>query len=69
MTVSGITVDGGHGRVYNTSAFEIEVTEKAWRGRVPADNRMRVPLPPLHRELPEMVTVLHFTEAYGLTSS
>lgn len=64
-----ITVDGGHGRVYNATAFEIEVTEKAWRDGVPAGDRMRVPLPPLHRELQEMVTVLHLTDAYGPTFS
>ena len=64
-----ITVDGTHGRVYEASAKEIAVTEKAWQNGPPGVPRMHVPLPPLHRELQELVTVLHLTDAYGPTFS
>lgn len=64
-----ITVDGGHGRVYNASAEEITATEKAWQNGPPSVRRLHVPLPPLHRELQELVTVLHLTDAYGPTFS
>ena len=64
-----LTVDGSHGRVYAASAEEIGVTEKAWQHGPPAVRTMRVPLPPLHRELQELVTVLHLTDAYGPTFS
>lgn len=64
-----ITVDGGQGRVYEASPEEISTTEKAWQHGPPGVRRMRVPLPPLHRELQELVTVLHLTDAYGPTFS
>ncbi|MCX5864779.1 MAG: PEP-utilizing enzyme [Deltaproteobacteria bacterium] len=64
-----ITVDGSHGRVYVASAEEIAATEKIWQNGPPSLRMMRVPLPPLHRELQELVTVLHLTDAYGPTFS
>ena len=64
-----ITVDASHGKVYAASAEEIAATEKVWQSGPPAVRRMRVPLPPLHRELQELVTVLHLTDAYGPTFS
>lgn len=64
-----LTVDGNHGRVYNATAEEIAATEKSWQNGPPDLHRMRVPLPPLHRELQELVTVLHLTDAYGPTFS
>jgi pyruvate,water dikinase len=64
-----ITVDGGHGRVYEAGAQEIAAAEKSWQHGVPAVRRMREPLSPLHRELQELVTVLHLTDAYGPTFS
>ena len=64
-----LTVDGGHGRVYEAGAEEIAATEKAWRNGPPGVRLLRVPLPPLHRELQELVTVLHLTDAYGPTFS
>jgi pyruvate,water dikinase len=64
-----ITVDASHGKVYEASAEEITATEKGWQNGPPAVRRMRVPLPPLHRELQELVTVLHLTDAYGPTFS
>ena len=64
-----LTVDGSHGRVYAASAEEIIATEKAWQHGPPAVHMQRVPLPPLHRELQELVTVLHLTDAYGPTFS
>ncbi|MDG4476668.1 PEP/pyruvate-binding domain-containing protein [Thiovibrio frasassiensis] len=64
-----LTVDGSHGRVYKATADEIAATEKRWQNGPPQPHRMRVPLPPLHRELQELVTVLHLTDAYGPTFS
>ena len=64
-----ITVDGSHGRVHAASAEEITATEKAWQNGPPTGRMLRVPLPPLHRELQELVTVLHLTDAYGPTFS
>ncbi|MHB1185354.1 MAG: PEP/pyruvate-binding domain-containing protein [Desulfobulbia bacterium] len=64
-----ITVDGNQGRVYEASPEEISAAEKAWQHGPPGVRRMRVPLPPLHRELQELVTVLHLTDAYGPTFS
>jgi len=64
-----ITVDGGRGRVYEATAKEIGATEKAWQNGPPTARMMPVPLPPLHRELQELVTVLHLTDAYGPTFS
>ena len=64
-----LTVDGSHGKVYNATAEEIIATEKAWQHGLPAVRMQRVPLPPLHRELQELVTVLHLTDAYGPTFS
>ena len=64
-----ITVDGGHGKVYHAGAEEIEATEKAWKNGPPPLCATRIPLPPLHRDIQELVTVLHLTDAYGPTFS
>ncbi len=64
-----LTVDGDHGRVYAASAEEISAARQLWQqaGRIvqPASP----PLPPLYRELQELVTTLHLTDAYGPTFS
>lgn len=64
-----ITVDGSHGKVYNATIKEIAATEKAWQNGSPVLRPMSATLSPLHRELQELVTVLHLTDAYGPTFS
>lgn len=64
-----ITVDGGHGRIYSATSEEIAETESTWKNVSSTARKTRIPLPPLHRELQELITALHLTDAYGPTFS
>jgi len=64
-----LTVDGSRGRVYAASAEEISTAQAAWQKGVSSTNPVLTSLPPLYRELRELVTALHLTDAYGPTFS
>ncbi|OGR01223.1 MAG: hypothetical protein A2505_09990, partial [Deltaproteobacteria bacterium RIFOXYD12_FULL_55_16] len=64
-----LTVDAYHGRVYAASAEEIEQAQKSWLHGPPGVRAAQTSLPPLYRELQELVTALHLTDAYGPTFS
>ncbi|MBU0664824.1 MAG: pyruvate, phosphate dikinase [Proteobacteria bacterium] len=64
-----LTVDGHHGRVYAASSDEIRSAEEAWKNGPPTVKAAQINLPPLYRDLQELVTALHLTDAYGPTFS
>ena len=66
-----LTVDASHGRVYSATEEEIKAATTAWQQhKAPsASNRAQLPLPPLQRELRELVSSLNLTDAYGPTFS
>lgn len=65
-----VTVDGDHGKVYAATAEEVAAAAASWRQHVAVGRpAASPPLPPSYRELQELVTTLHLTDAYGPTFS
>lgn len=64
-----LTVDGSHGKVYAAGDEEIEGARAAWQNGPPAAHKPPPELPPLYRELQELITPLNLTDAYGPTFS
>lgn len=61
-----VTMDGSQGQVHEATAEEIAVAQATWQQAPPKPPASEA-MPPLQRQLRELITVLNLTDAYGPT--